>query len=70
MQTGASLLTLSGSNTYTGPTTVAGGTLQVGNGSSGEYLASASVSLASGAAMVFNNADILTYGGTITASEP
>ncbi len=68
VQTGASLLTLSGSNTYTGPTTVAGGTLQVGNGSSGEYLASASVSLASGAAMVFNNADVLTYGGAISGS--
>ena len=34
-QMGPGLLTLTGSNTYTGTTTISGGTLQIGNGSSG-----------------------------------
>ena len=34
-QMASSLLTLTGNNTYTGPTTIAAGTLQIGNGSTG-----------------------------------
>ncbi len=64
-QAGTGLLTLLASNTYTGGTTVSGGTLQIGNGNSGEYLASPSVSLANSAALVFNHADALTYSGVI-----
>ena len=44
-QTGTGILTLLGSNTYSGSTTISAGTLQVGNGGSGEFLGSASVSL-------------------------
>ena len=62
---GAGVFTLSGSNTYAGNTQVNGGTLQIGNGTSGEGLASTSVSVSSGAALVFNHADALTYSGTI-----
>ena len=67
-QWGAGTLTLAGSNTYSGGTTVSAGTLQIGSGASGEFLASPSVSLSSGAALVFNHADALTYGGLISGS--
>ena len=67
-QTGTGVLTLLGSNTYTGGTTISAGTLQVGNGGSGEFLASPSVSLSNSAALVFNHADALTYSGTISGN--
>ena len=69
---GSGCLTVTGSNTYTGGTTINAGTLQVGNGGapsgSGEFLGSPSITLASGAALVFNQSDSLTYGGLITGS--
>ena len=68
VQTGSSVLTLLGSDTYSGSTTVSAGTLQIGNGTSGEFLASPSVNLANGAALVFNHADTLTYNGAISGS--
>ena len=43
--TGNGLLVLSGNNTYAGQTSVAGGTLQIGHGGSGEGLASTSITL-------------------------
>ena len=68
-QTGTSLLTLLGNNTYSGSTTVTSGTLQVGNGGTGEFLASPAVSLGTtGAALIFNHADGLTYSGAITGA--
>ena len=63
---GAGLLTLLGSNTYSGGTTVSAGTLQVGNGGSGAFLASPSVSLANSAALIFNDSDPLIYSGAIS----
>ena len=62
---GAATLTLTGSNTYSGATTVGAGTLQIGNGGSGEFLSSPSVTLFNGAALVFNHSDSLTYSGAI-----
>ena len=62
---GAAMLTLAGSNAYSGATTVGGGTLQVGNGGSGEFLDSPSVTLFNSAALVFNHSDPLTYSGSI-----
>ena len=67
-QAGTGILTLTGSNTYTGNTTVSAGTLQVGNGGSGEFLGSPSVNLGKSAALVFNQSDSLTYGGAIGGS--
>ena len=67
-QTGPGLLTLLGSNTYSGGTAISAGTLQVGNGGSGEFLASPSVSLSNSAALVFNHADTLTYSGVISGN--
>ncbi len=65
---GPGALILLGSNTYTGSTTVSGGTLQVGNGGSGEFLASPSVSLTNSASLVFSQSDSLTYSGLISGS--
>ena len=65
-QAGSGVLTLLGNNTYSGSTTVSGGTLQVGNGGGGEFLASPSVSLSNSAALVFNQSDVQTYGGVIS----
>ena len=63
------MLTLTGSNTYTGGTTVSAGTLQVGNGGSGEFLGSPSVALnSSSVALVFNESDSQTYSGLISGS--
>ncbi len=67
-QTGPSVLTLSGSNTYLGGTTVSGGVLQVGNGTSGEFLGSPSVSLSNSAALIFNHSDAVTYSGAVSGN--
>ena len=55
---------MSASNTYSGPTTISGGTLQIGTGGSGEGLASATIS--DGGTLQFNLSDTLTYSGAIT----
>ena len=65
-QLGPGTVTLPGSNTFTGTTIVAGGTLEIGNGGSGEFLASAAVVLGSSATVAFNHADLLTYSGVIS----
>ena len=65
---GTGIEVLSGNNTYTGSTTVAGGTLQIGNGTSGEGLANPGVTLSNGATLAFNHADPLSYGGAISGS--
>ena len=57
---GPGLMVISGSNAYIGPTTVAAGTLQIGNGGSGEALASGSISVSGGAVFAFNHSDTLT----------
>ncbi len=60
---------LAGSNTYTGPTTISGGTLQIGNGTTGEYLASSSITVSgSSDLLIFNHADALTYSGAISGN--
>ncbi len=64
-KSGIGELILSGSNTFTGSTTVDGGTLQIGNGGSGESLASLSISISGGASLVFGQSDSMTYSGDI-----
>ena len=64
VKTGIGALTLTGSNTYTGNTVIAAGVLQIGNGGSGEYLASPTIS--NSATLVFDHADALTYAGSIS----
>ena len=62
---GTGIEVLSGSNVYTGYTQVNVGTLQIGNGGGGEYLASPTIGVSGGATLAFNLADTLTYSGTI-----
>ena len=59
---------LAGANTYSGSTTVGGGTLQIGAGGAGSSLASPSVSLGNSTLLAFNHSDSMTYGGVITGS--
>ncbi len=72
-QSGAGTTILSGDNTYTGPTTVNAGTLQIGNAGSGSIDASSPVSIALGATLAFNlNGTILNdiaNNGALTSSQ-
>lgn len=69
MQLGASTLTLTAAQVYTGTTTISTGTLQIGNGgAAGSISDSSPVSVASGAVLAFNRSDALTYGGTISGA--
>ena len=63
-QAGGGTLILSGNNTYTGNTTIRGGTLQIGNGGAGEGLASPTI--ANSSTLAFNHSDALTYSGGIS----
>ena len=67
---GGGMLILSGSNSYSGGTTVNASTLQIGNGTSGEYFASPSIALSGNATLEFNHADAYPggYGGAISGS--
>ncbi len=62
VKAGSGLQVLTGSSTYTGETTVSGGTLQVGNGGSGASIGStAGVILANNATLVFSHSDAETF---------
>jgi autotransporter-associated beta strand protein len=64
---GANLLLLTGSNSYTGPTTVSAGTLTIGDGSTqGTGFSSPSVAVNSGTTITFNLPNNQSYGGTIS----
>ena len=66
---GANTLILTGSNTYSGVTTVSSGTLQVGNGGSGASIGGSSgVILANNSALVFNHAGSSSVAGAITGN--
>ena len=57
---------LTGSNTYTGTTTISGAALSIGSGGSGEYLASQTI--VNNGTLEFNMSDSLTYSGAIGGS--
>ncbi|MDD0843064.1 autotransporter domain-containing protein [Pseudomonas sp. Gutcm_11s] len=59
------LLTFTGSNTYTGLTTLSAGTLQIGNGGTSGSLTG---DVLNNAAMVFNRTDDSVYAGDISGS--
>ena len=59
----ASTLTLSGTNTYTGATTISAGTLRLGaGGTAGSLSTSSAISVASGSTFSVNQSDIVTQG--------
>ena len=58
-------LVLGGENTYTGGTTISGGTLQIGNGgASGSILGD----ITDNATLAFNRSDTTTYGGIVSGT--
>jgi len=64
-QTGASILTLTGSNSFNGTTTISTGTLQIGNGGTSGSLVG---NITDNAVLMFNRSDNLTFGGAIGGS--
>ena len=62
----AGALILTGTNTYTGGTTVSAGTLQIGDGGTSGSVAG---DIVNNARLVFNRSDALTYAGIISGTE-
>ena len=63
---GAGTLTLTGSNSYSGGTTIGSGTLQIGNGGNAGTLGSGLV--VDNAALAFNRSDVLKVSNNITGT--
>ena len=63
-------LVLEGTNTYSGPTSITGGTLQLGNGNTGYdgSLVSPNIALSNSAALVYDLNGSQTYGGVISGT--
>jgi len=67
VQSGTGTLILTGTNTYSGGTTVNAGTLQIGNGAiSGSIIGN--IFTGNNARVAFNRSDDYTYSGVITGS--
>jgi fibronectin-binding autotransporter adhesin len=65
---GANLLTLTGSNSYTGPTTITGGSLQIGDGTTSHDGIGLAGNITNNAALVYNLHGAQTYAGVISGS--
>ncbi|MEX3242535.1 autotransporter-associated beta strand repeat-containing protein, partial [Serratia quinivorans] len=67
-QKGSGVTTLTGTNTYSGITTISNGTLQVGNGGTTGTLGSGAVTVTTPGTLAFNRRDTVTYGGVISGT--
>lgn len=67
-QLGSGTLTLTANNTYSGPTNVNAGTLSIGNGGASGSIASGTVNVASGATLVFNRSNDVSFAGNIVGA--
>jgi fibronectin-binding autotransporter adhesin len=66
---GDGMLILSATNTYTGPTLVTAGSVQIGNGgTTGSITSTGAVRISSGATFAVNRSDLLTVGNTISGA--
>ena len=66
VKTGSGLMILEGANTYTGTTTISGGTLQVGNGGTAGTLGTNSV--VNNGTLAFDRSDHVNYSNSTTGS--
>lgn len=67
-KTGTSTQILTGANTYTGTTSILGGTLQIGNGGTSGTLPAGPVNVASGATFRINKSSSETFSGVLSGS--
>jgi len=67
-KSGNGIMVLSGSNTYTGSTTVSAGTLQIGNGGTTGSLGSGTSAVTDNATLVFNRSDSITVSNAISGT--
>ena len=63
---GTGTLVLNGSSSYTGTTTVMGGTLQIGDGSTGSIATTGTVSVGAGTTLALNLAGTGTFGNVVS----
>ena len=63
-QAGAGTLTLTGDSSYTGGTTIAAGSLIIGNGTTGSIIGN----VVDNGGLTFNRSDSLSFGGTISGT--
>ncbi|MDO4575644.1 MAG: autotransporter-associated beta strand repeat-containing protein [Planctomycetia bacterium] len=68
IKTGTGTWTLTGSNTYTGTTTISEGTLQIGNGGGSGTLGTGNVAVSSGANLVVNRTGDITLSGALSGA--
>jgi len=64
---GIGTLTLTGSNNYSGGTTISAGTLQIGNGGAAGAI-TGNATIASGASLAFNRSDDTSFSGVISGA--
>ena len=68
LKSGTGALTLTGANSYTGTTSITGGSLQIGDGGTTGNLGTGNVSIAGGAQLLLNRSDALTLANVFSGA--